>query len=114
VRFLNGRVVSQTQTGLDNDEHEITLFEYKAVGCLSNRDLQGIRVPRKDWNNPQYCTYDELVEMFGRAGVEVSSVRLPNSDTTTKVYEWHNSDGATVVVTFQNGLMISKAQHGLQ
>jgi hypothetical protein len=114
VTFRNGRLLSQSQTGLDKDEHEITLFEYGAVGCLSNRELQSIGVPRKDWNTQQFCTYDELVDLFGRQGVEVSSVHLPNSGTTTEVYEWHNSDGATVVVTFQKGRMISKAMHGLR
>src|ERR1039458_9929902 len=87
------------------------LLRTTSVREVLESSLKGTAHAKGCSRSSQLCIYDDLVDLFGRQGVEVSSVHLPNSGTTTEVHEWHNSDGATVVVTFQNGRMTRSEEH---
>lgn len=58
-------------------------------------------------------TYDEVVEIIGGPGEEISSSSL--GGFTTVMYSWRGSGslGANANAMFQNGRLISKAQFGL-
>lgn len=59
----------------------------------------------------------DVVDIIGGHGTEVASNY--QSDGTggrieTKVYSWTNLDGSNITATFQNFLLVSKAQSGLR
>lgn len=59
-------------------------------------------------------TYDRVATILGCRGEEIS--RSERSGLRTTMYKWRGrgSVGANMNAMFQNGLMVSKAQSGLQ
>lgn len=57
-------------------------------------------------------TYEEVVAIIGEEGEELSRVNV--SGFTTVMYGWTNPSGANMNAMFQNGLLVSKAQFGLE
>ena len=61
-------------------------------------------------------TYTETCQILGRQGTMQSSAtgKIADIEVDTKVYEWKNSEGSFVVVTFENNRSTLMAQTGLQ
>jgi hypothetical protein len=57
-------------------------------------------------------TYDHVANIHGFEGTEQASSSI--ADYYTPVYVWRGGPFQTVVVTFQNGIVVSKAQSGLR
>ena len=56
--------------------------------------------------------YDRVKSVLRNDGKEVSRVEL--GGISTVVYQWTNTDGSNVIITFQDGKLVSKAQAGLK
>lgn len=59
-------------------------------------------------------SYDEVVEIVGSYGVELSRVEVSGYQTVMVGWDGEGGIGANANVTFQNGKVIAKAQLGLQ
>lgn len=59
-------------------------------------------------------TYDEVVEIIGSYGYELSRVDIAGYQTVSVGWDGHGSIGTNANVTFQNGVVVSKAQAGLK
>lgn len=59
-------------------------------------------------------TYNEVVEIVGSYGYEMSRVELSGYQTVIVAWDGKGSVGANANVTFQNGKVIAKAQFGLE
>lgn len=57
-------------------------------------------------------TFAEVRNLIGFPGKELS--RVDFGDGVTAVYQWEGSGGANMLVTFQRGVVVSKAQAGLR
>ncbi|WP_156680864.1 hypothetical protein [Sphingomonas profundi] len=56
-------------------------------------------------------SYNEAVKIMGSPGEESAS--SPTPDAVVRIYSWKNGDGSNMSATFENGLLVSKAQAGL-
>ena len=56
--------------------------------------------------------YDRVKSVFRNDGKEVSRVEM--GGISTVIYLWTNTDGSNVIITFQDGKLVSKAQAGLK
>jgi hypothetical protein len=56
-------------------------------------------------------SYDEVTNVLGRSGEEMSSSDL--AGFTSTMYRWGNSDGSNIIAIFQNQRLITKAQSNL-
>jgi hypothetical protein len=56
-------------------------------------------------------TYDEVYQIIGVNGEELSRVEI--GGITTVLFAWTNRNGSNMNVTFQNGKVVAKAQFGL-
>ncbi len=60
-------------------------------------------------------TYEQVVEIFGVDGKVLSEVDMGDEEYKTTIYYWYDDTGiANCNVTFQGGVVIAKAQVGLQ
>ena len=59
-------------------------------------------------------TYDEVVNIIGSYGTELSRSEIAGYTTVILMWEGSGSLGANANVTFQNGSVMAKAQFGLQ
>lgn len=58
-------------------------------------------------------TYEQVVEIIGKEGTEMSRVESAEYPTIMYVWEVGGFSAGNMNVTFQNGGLISKAQFGL-
>jgi hypothetical protein len=60
--------------------------------------------------------YNEVVKIIGEQGTVLSDIDLGvGSEYATQMYEWHGNNGVSNAdIIFQGGVVISKAQFGLQ
>lgn len=57
-------------------------------------------------------SYDEVVSIIGEDGTNISESEL--ADIKTQIYEWQSHSGwGSANITFQNGIVINKAQFGV-
>ncbi len=56
-------------------------------------------------------SYKKIVSIIGAEGVEISNLNLAGIKNT--IYQWKNSNGSNITLTFQNDKLISKIQIGL-
>ena len=56
-------------------------------------------------------SYTEVVSIIGVEGAEISSFSLAGNEST--IYQWKNSNGSNITLTFQNNKLASKIQVGL-
>lgn len=60
-------------------------------------------------------TYEQVVEIFGVDGKVLSEVDMGDVEYKTTMYYWYDDTGiANCNITFQGGVVIAKAQIGLQ
>lgn len=60
-------------------------------------------------------TYEQVVEIFGVDGKVLSEVDIGDEEYKTTMYYWYDDTGiANCNVTFQGGVVVAKAQVGLQ
>jgi hypothetical protein len=59
-------------------------------------------------------TYEQVVEILGRAGTEISSSNIANISTVMYSWQGNGGLGANMNAMFQNGRLTMKAQFGLQ
>lgn len=60
-------------------------------------------------------TYEQVVEIFGVDGKVLSEVDMGDEEYKTTMYYWYDDTGiANCNITFQGGVVIAKAQVGLQ
>lgn len=59
-----------------------------------------------------YMTYDEVTEIIGKPGQELSRSYVAGYDTV--MYQWVNGDGSNMNALFQNDRLVQKAQFGLR
>lgn len=57
-------------------------------------------------------TYEEVVEIIGFEGTEMSSTEIGGIKTI--MYSWQNDDGSNMNAMFQNNKLNTKAQFGLK
>ncbi|TDX48314.1 DUF3862 domain-containing protein [Orenia marismortui] len=53
-------------------------------------------------------SYDKVVEIVGDGGELSSETEMMG--TKTSIYTWQNTSGSNMMITFQNGKVVSKAQ----
>lgn len=93
VVFVNDKVASKAQAGVDTSDSAVTLKQYKKVKTG--------------------MTYKKVVKIFGSEGTENASSSAAGS--TGKVYTWSGeATGSTVSITFVDNKVQSKAQVGLE
>ena len=80
----------------------LTLFSCSVVYKITKEEYSQIRVGMR---------YYEVENIIGAAGEETA--RTSMAGTTTVIYQWVNSNGSNAQLMFQNGELISIAQHGL-
>ena len=56
--------------------------------------------------------YEDVCAIIGEEGELLSAVE--DGEIYTEIYSWSGSDGASATVVFENGLMVSKTQVGLE
>lgn len=57
-------------------------------------------------------TLDQVVDIMGDGGTK--SVDQEVAGYTGQIYTWQNPDGSNMIVQFQNGEVVTKAQAGLE
>lgn len=121
-QFIVRRII-----GYDSKKNMILINNYDLI-CTSKEETEEtevieyttkklIKSPQKTITYEKYqkiqngMTYDELFNIIGVNGIEMSRVSI--SGYTTVSYSWENLDGSNIIVMLQNGKVISKAQAGL-
>lgn len=77
---------------VEEEDNEVTMEEYKKI--------------------KNGMSYEEVVEIIGFEGTEMSSNELAGIKTI--MYSWQNADGSNMNAMFQNNKLNSKAQFGLK
>lgn len=85
-----------------------------SIKLTNNRSDVSSLVTLENFNKiDSSMSYDDVCELFGIQGTLDSEITL--GDVVTQVYHWYNGTGVfNCNVTFQNGMMIGKAQIGLR
>jgi hypothetical protein len=74
---------------------------------------QGGGVTLSEFNAIQSgMTLQQVQQVVRSSGTQISN--LDTAGTSNWVYQWQNGDGSNMNVQFQNGVVIGKAQAGLQ
>lgn len=114
VAELKSLPSDQSGGSLDNHTNG-TKKIHNNTGLSTSTPENTSRVNMENYSRLQMdMSYDEAVEIFGKDGEEMSSTDIAGFKTV--MYKWTGDSrlGANVVVMFQNGKLIQKAQYGLQ
>ena len=84
----------------------LVLVIFSMSACSKNR------VNMDAYNRINIGMSSETITQILGKGTELSRSELAGH--TTVIYQWTQSDGGNIVVTFQDGKVISKAQYGLR
>lgn len=91
ITLQGGKVINKTQAFLQSMDAKVTMDKY-------NQIKNGM-------------SYDQVKGILGDGQLTSLSVIL---DSKSEIYEWINAGGANINVTFNNGVVESKAQVGLK
>lgn len=98
------KAVPPTLLGTPLDTKPAAASDSNAQGAVIDANLF-------DELKPGITTYD-LIQKYVTPRELQSSSKFGNVETDS--YVWHNPDGSEVFLMFQNGILASKSQHGLQ
>ena len=59
-------------------------------------------------------TYQECEILLDSPGFLMSETKIPGINTYQQIYSWKNDDGSNMVLLFDNNILVSKSQIGLQ
>ncbi len=81
------------------------VIEDKPIGSTHNIEYSDYSQVRTG------MSYREVVSIIGVEGAEISSFNMYDIENT--IYQWKNSNGSNITLTFQNGRLTTKIQFGL-
>jgi hypothetical protein len=88
------------------------IFVFTSVGCEKHHDPI---VTLAEYNELTYgMTYDQVVAIVGSEPTNQGSVTAGTNAASVVVYEWVNHDDSKMVCTFENLILILKAQVNLK
>jgi hypothetical protein len=109
--FVSGCGVKNAWDAADQSEKDYQAAREKALKYRWQPSPPPVVTSAKYGQIREGMTYEQVSQVIGTPGEEMSRVAL--ADYTTVMYVWKNADGSNMNVTFQNGRLVAKAQFGL-